>query len=441
MQTTSYTYTRSFAPGNIPTDATSVTFSSFPDVTISPLTFVRLTECSSIVFTRFSYSYHVAMVIQENAWYGLDKLTNLVIEQTTLAQLTKDIFKHLRNLRTLNLRGNRIHTISDGAFYTLNSLKYLSLEQSSIVIVGVNVWHDVSRLIDLSFYINSMQVLKNKSFEHQSALQTLNLAYNRISSVETEAFYGLVSLRKLFLNNNFITFKNTTASEVWRDLSLLEELYLQQNKIGVLQSKFFKDLISLQKLDISQNNIMLVNADTFYKLENLTDLDISENSISVIEAGAFNGLRSLIELNIVQNPITVSEGNFQGLKAIKDLDLSRADIVKITAGILQGLSSLQKLVITDTNLESMESKSFQDMNSTLVQLDVSNNELTTLQEETFYYLILLEELLLYNNKISNIAPRTFTGLQSLRSLQLQEYILETFIQEERFCIFDVYFEW
>lgn len=124
------------------------------------------------------------------------------------------------------------------------------------------------------------------------------------------------------------------------------------------------------------------------------------NSISVIGAGTFNGLDNLNELDLSMNGIQEISANIFTTKRLKRLDLCQNDLIQIDPYAFAELRAL-------------------------VNLNLSKNSLTILNDQTFSGLTNLNILLLNENHILNIQPNTFAHLLAIQQIDLSSNALQT----------------
>lgn len=63
-----------------------------------------------------------------------------------------------------------------------------------------------------------------KAFDGLLQLLTLNISQNAITTIPTEAFFGLVSLRKMDLSGNFLEKLDNRTNSIFEDCLSLQEV-------------------------------------------------------------------------------------------------------------------------------------------------------------------------------------------------------------------------
>ena len=245
----------------------------------------------------------------------------------------------------------------------------------------------------------------------------LDLSGNGITSVESDDFVGLGSLKTLDLYRNNIA---SIESGTFAGLGSLETLYLGGNQIASIEPGTFAGLGSLTHLELSWNQIATLESGAFTGLGNLTTwLGLHSNQITSIESGAFTGLDSLRRLDLQDNQITsIESGDFTGLGSLIRLDLHNNRITSLESGAFTGLGNLTTWLDMDSNqITSIESGDFTGLGN-LTTLYFPRNQITSIKSGAFTGLGNLTSLHLGSNRITSIESGAFTGLGRLNTLYL-----------------------
>ena len=105
------------------------------------------------------------------------------------------------------------------------------------------------------------------------------------------------------------------------------------------------------------------------------------------------------------------------LSLIKNLNLSEQNITTLKAGDFDGLSSLDSLALYKNRLRSLPAGLFSDL-SALSKLDLGSNDLSSLSADLFSDLSSLSWLSLSFNKLGSLPTGIFSGVSSLNTLNL-----------------------
>ncbi|XP_041475033.1 G-protein coupled receptor GRL101-like isoform X1 [Lytechinus variegatus] len=133
--------------------------------------------------------------------------------------------------------------------------------------------------------------------------------------------------------------------------SFLHTLVLKGTTLDSLTRGMFRGLSSLEYLNLDDNLIHNLTVDSFAHLTKLQSLTLANNQLTVIESGSFDGLRNLRSLNLDFNLITViAEGAFYDLIQLRVLFLTTPEIQEFPVEIFEGLEGLQSMYVTDFRL-------------------------------------------------------------------------------------------
>uniref|UniRef100_A0A4W3I3C6 Slit homolog 1 protein n=1 Tax=Callorhinchus milii TaxID=7868 RepID=A0A4W3I3C6_CALMI len=274
----------------------------------------------------------------------------------------------------------------------------------------------------------------------------------------------------LFLFRNLSNNKITDIEEgVFEGATGVNEVLLTGNRLETVHLKMFKGLDSLKTLMLRSNKISCVSNDTFTGLSSVRLLSLYDNQITTVSPGAFDTLHSLSTLNLLANPFNcnchlawlgewlrkkrIVTGNPRCQKpyflkeipiqdvAIQDFtcddgndDNSCSPLARCPAECTcldtvvrcsnKGLKALPKGIpkevtelYLDGNQFTMVPKELSNYKHLLL-IDLSNNRISTLSNQSFSNMTDLLTLILSYNRLRCIPARAFDGLKSLRLLSL-----------------------
>ncbi|XP_054990190.1 leucine-rich repeats and immunoglobulin-like domains protein 1 isoform X2 [Sorex araneus] len=268
--------------------------------------------------------------------------------------------------------------------------------------------------------------------------RSLNLSYNKLSEIDPAGFEDLPDLQEVILSNNELT----AVPSLGAASSHIVSLFLQHNKIRVVEGSVLKAYVALEVLDLSANNITDVRNTCFPHGLRLRELNLASNRISTLESGAFDGLsRSLQTLRLSKNRITqlpvkafklprltqldlnrnrirLIEGlTFQGLSSLEVLKLQRNNISRLTDGAFWGLSRMHVLHLEYNSLVEVNSGSLYGLTA-LQQLHLGNNSISRINRDGWSFCQKLHELILSFNNLTRLEEESLAGLSSLSILRL-----------------------
>ena len=263
-----------------------------------------------------------------------------------------------------------------------------------------------------------------------AGVQLVGFRCNNITSLEEGVFDGLVNLEDLNLSGNNM---RSLASKVFEPLKALKNLYLD-----CAQSAFI--MVNSQsegKSQFSCNQLQELHDNTFVGLDSLQLLDLSGNALVKLQPGLFQPLQALttLALQCRDNPVEPSQiqcnhlpelerGTFEGLSNLKSLDLSGVGLLKVCADLFADLESLVTLKLGCTlGCENGAS-------SLAAEPRVLNcNRLAKLTHRTFTGLNKLQELNLNGNLLDEMYPRSFIETPALQMLDMSNNSMTTLYNE------------
>ncbi|KAM4594638.1 slit homolog 1 protein-like isoform 2-T2 [Fundulus diaphanus] len=299
--------------------------------------------------------------------------------------------------------------------------------------------------------------------------EELRLNNNDLSILEaTRAFKGLSHLKKINLSNNKISEIEDGAFE---GASSVVELHLTANHLETVRGSMFKGMEGLRMLMLRNNRISCIHNSSFTGLTNVRLLSLYDNQLTTILPGAFDTLPNLSTLNLLANPFNcdchlswfgawlrsrrIVTGNPRCqspafLRGIPLQDVAVPDfrcedgsvledrscgsgpqcpsqcscmdtVVRCSNKHLQALPRGLPRNITELYLDGNQFTGVPKELATLKYLqlvDLSNNKISSLSNDSFSNMSQLTTLILSYNSLRCIPPLALAGLHSLRLLSL-----------------------
>lgn len=228
------------------------------------------------------------------------------------------------------------------------------------------------------------------------------------------------SVEKLYLFNNNISSILPATLRPLRNLKILD---VSGNRLTdvALWDGIFTQLTLLENLMLQNNRIARVNKGMFKGLRNLARIYLHENLISTIEPGSFDNLPNLVELKLRKNRIVLFP-KLHHTPNLLLLDLGNNKIRTIRDMAFSTVN-VEQLLLQNNRLTELRSAVFDDT-SKLTHLDISNNRLTAVPQ-VIKSLVSLRTLNMSLNRMDTIPRGTFDKLKSLKSLYLRGMGLKT----------------
>ena len=213
-------------------------------------------------------------------------------------------------LKTIDLRGNTITSLSYDSFNGLSNLENLYLSHNKLVNVSDCDLRGLTKLLVLLLDNNQISVMQPRSFSDLLRLSVLRLDNNRLISLENSSFYNLQQMKSLRVSNNFLDEINLDMFESSKEMLYLG---LQFNRISrIMRSR--ETLGKLRYFDLENNRIKHLPAGIFESMPHLRTLNLRNNDV-LPHKDMFSGL-GLLQILYVDSftmrcfrPITVHTEN------------------------------------------------------------------------------------------------------------------------------------
>ncbi|XP_076294700.1 uncharacterized protein LOC143215946 isoform X2 [Lasioglossum baleicum] len=383
--------------------------------------------------------------LEPGTFSKLQQLRELRLQDNRISEVKRGVFSPLPSLLELHLQNNAITNMETGALKTLNSLQHVNLQGNQLTMLGDVFQLSTSEsssggssLVSIQLDSNGLAVLHNDSLRGQASVRIMWLGHNRLTYLQAPLFRDLLLVERLYLTNNTISkiedgaFQPMQAlkflelsmnklshitARTFSELHELEELYLQDNGLKRLDPYALTALRKLRVLDLANNHLTILQNSIFQEGLPIRILNLKNCSIRSIESGAFRGLSNLTDLNLDDNLLTASALRALSIPGLRKLAASGNNFSEITENSLEGLRSLQELLLDDVQISYLPKNIFQ-LNLNLVKLNLTRNWLRTLSPEIFERLKSLREIRLDHNRFQNISYSALSEALNLEILTL-----------------------
>ncbi|EDW84335.1 uncharacterized protein Dwil_GK13202 [Drosophila willistoni] len=364
--------------------------------------------------------------IPEKAFDSLkDVLNELRLANNLLGDNLNPIFStaelhSLKNLRLLDLSGNKIKLIEEGLLKGCVDLKEFYVDRNSLTAVPSNSLNGPSSLRHLSLRQNQIGTLMQESFGSQPQLEIIDLRYNFLRNIDSQAFKGLQKIREIKLAGNRITNLN---SDVFEKLPTLQKLDLSENFINQFPTVALAAISGLKSLNLSSNMLQQLDYTHLQVVRTLESLDLSRNSITSIPSGAFRDLRSLKFLDLSLNSLrTIEDDALEGLESLQTFIIRDNNILLVPGSALGRLTQLTNLQMDYNRVAALSAEILGSLQAgDITTLSLSRNVIRELPPGSFQMFSSLHTLDLSGNSLAVVNADTFVGLEStLMALKLSQ---------------------
>ena len=196
-------------------------------------------------------------------------------------------------------------------------------------------------------------------FKGLTNLYDLWLDRNSLSKIEPKTSVNVINIKELWLSYNKL---NGIQVVVFTGLTILQRLYLHYNKFTHLAPSVFGGMQELVILYLSHNEIANLPVDIFQNNTQLLVLELSHNAFHSLPPSIFINQIQLVNLELASNQIQfLTENMSENLV----LNLSNNDLSRINNDLFRHCLNLRTLVLTDNPLWFIESHSLASLNTTV----------------------------------------------------------------------------
>ncbi|ODM96941.1 Chaoptin [Orchesella cincta] len=386
--------------------------------------------------------------VPEDTFAESKRLQYLNLRFNKLSSVPKNMFDCTKvpRIQTILLSFNNIKEVRSG-FVRLKELEIVELNENVIETISPRAFEDLTNLRILNLAGNKISILEDEAFQNLPRLQILDLSHNRLSSINWEAFEQLGTLSSFRISlshNNIQRLLISTEDSQIQDTDISGEDGSKEDDpipVPVLSSISSS---SIESIDLSYNNISFISPHFFFPISStLIELDLSHNNrLQNITLENLSGMRFIQSIQLNHNSLDTLEYNsFRESKYIQIINMDHNMLRDIPPDLFEGCVNLRVLSATDNKIRALTDSIFKDTQleilnvsnnqlvrfpenalarvaTTLVQLDLSGNEISSLTASQVECLQKLRWLDLSNNRIVVVAENSFDNLYSLLHLDL-----------------------
>lgn len=306
-------------------------------------------------------------------------------------------------------------------------IETVQVSQITMMFLPLNLGEKFNGIKNLSIVETGLLKIRKESFKNLKKLKILNLSGNLIVDLPDGIFDHLTQLEELNLEKNQVRRVN---AEILAPLANLQNVNLAKNSIRVIKN----DLIgtsskSVKSFDL-RNNICI---NSRYPRESIKVIEskINENCIAPVPLSC-----STIETMCKAKNLKVTEKwsklfplDFDNVnvtkKSITSLVISQQIAIFLPYQISTKFPDLEEIVVDDSKLSALLTSDFTGLLKIKI-IQITNNNITTIESDVFNNLQLLENLDLSSNEIRMLPAHIFASLSNLKVLNLSYNKLSRF---------------
>uniref|UniRef100_A0A8C2Q264 Uncharacterized protein n=1 Tax=Cyprinus carpio TaxID=7962 RepID=A0A8C2Q264_CYPCA len=161
-------------------------------------------QTRNLVALGFSGTINLLTSLPEDAFQGLEKLGQLMLQRNAIRKLYSSTFRGLSHLKSLFLQQNNLTDIPAGIFDDLVNLEVLHLQDNKITQLPANLFSNLPMLKKLYLSNNRLSLLPGAIFLNLPNLTHISLYENQLSRLMPGTF-GPMALQELWLYDNMLT--------------------------------------------------------------------------------------------------------------------------------------------------------------------------------------------------------------------------------------------
>lgn len=430
----------------------------------------RIAKCSRLEIGTQMFGDDVTDLVIENAdprfpiklddlifkKLGLHKISSVKIVNSTIDFISLKAFNGLTELYAVNLSGNKLRELHPETFANNKKLFLLTLSNNPLKFPakGSNDYFlNASAVQELDVSNCNMQNITANTFKNMSGLMYLNVAGNHLNKIDPDAFRNLLDLEELDFSDNNI---KSLPDDIFSANTELATVHIQMNPIDTVYGLQIPDLLTLNagqtnikfvgpsmfngmkyiaNLNLSGNGIEKIHNQAFHKLIELNYLDLSYNNLNFISNVLIKENVELEIFKISNNPL-LKHLPEKGFECTADqfniylFDASNCGLEEIYDSSLNTFGALSQINLSGNSFKTIGPQVFASCPK-LVEINLSYNFLTTLDNKMFAKNKELGKLNLQGNPLKYISAELFISTPALTWLDISHADLTALWKEEK----------
>ncbi|XP_061840987.1 SLIT and NTRK-like protein 6 [Nerophis lumbriciformis] len=377
---------------------------------------------------------------------GLKNALSLHIGGNSIQELEPGVFSALGSLKKLHINRNFLVTLREDTFQGLVNLEFLQADTNFIQVIEPGAFNKLIRLKVLILNDNSIEFLPNNIFRFVP-LTHLDLRGNKLQTLPFVGFLEHIGriMELLLEDNQWLCDCDILHLKIWmenmRGQSAIGEVVCStpKNLKGTILAKVKREILCPSHADINleepSKSLDMVVTPSSKGAQNpkLTDArdDAKEPTPSHIP-----GSPCVEHCSCHNHPVAgfLMHCQDRGIQKVSDIGILQQSPAKMvmTGNMIQKLyrydfvtyDGLELLNLANNRIDYIDNETFLSLSS-LKKLHLNGNRIEKLYSTMFVGLHNLEYLYLEYNLIKDIAPGTFNPLPNLNLLSLNNNLLSS----------------
>ncbi|XP_031623428.1 leucine-rich repeat-containing G-protein coupled receptor 6-like [Contarinia nasturtii] len=265
-----------------------------------------------------------------------------------------------------------------------------------------------------------LKSIQSTDLERANSLRRLNVSSNDIEHIASYAFDAAPKLTEIDLSFNLL--KSHALNENIFTSYLIKYLYLHNNQLTVVHSKWFENLLYLRVLTLNNNRIREIDWQLFDFTPNLNVFHLHSNEIiDVVETDVQSTPRSMQTFSMHNNPtlaVTSHDSIWLDAETVDVHNVGGAKICRVSRRMHTLIAANNEIREIDLDNLSVPSQ------NSLVTLNLASNRLESIENVTYFHR--LKYLNLSHNLLTHIDAQLFDTLINLQQLDVSHNKLKRF---------------
>ncbi|XP_074033247.1 uncharacterized protein [Leptinotarsa decemlineata] len=353
----------------------------------------------------------------EGVFSNFANISSIDLSYNNITSIKPGAFVNVMNMKKLILRGNQLSSFKGEFFNTGTSLEVIDISENQLSYLFPSSFRIHPRLKKIIAYNNKFNFFPAELIAHLQFLEYVDLSQNQLKTLEELDFARLPRLRTLLIANNQL---ESVSDMAFHNSSQLQVLDLSGNKLDRLGDRTFEGLVRLELLNLERNALADLPENIFerVRLQMLENINLARNLFEIAPLKSLQRQFFFVSsVDLSYNKIREIPTDDSIMVNIKKLDLSFNPLVeKTVTNILGEPKTIRELNLAGTNIRSIPRLE----TPFLKNLNLSHNNISSLDSHVFERITLLEELDLSDNKISDISnySKIWKLLQNLQGLNI-----------------------